>query len=222
MNRFSCGLKAMCGLAVLVACGGPAAAPSPSSPAAPPAPASASAIVAFGDSLTAGKDLLDPGTQAWPAVLERLLRAKGIDARVANSGASGNTTYEALDRLDFSVPRGTDLVIVQFGANDTFQGKRIEEIERNLVAIVERSREKGARVILWDMKTLPNLGGIYAGRFERIFRRVAERTDCVLAPFPLEGVAGNPAMNLPDDLHPNPAGHERIARNLLPIVERNL
>jgi acyl-CoA thioesterase I len=205
-------------LLLVAGCGRPAAppphAPLDATPSVPPR----LTIVAFGDSITAGKDLDDPDAEAYPAVLERILRARGRDVRVVNAGVSGNTTFDALERLDFSVP-SADLVIVQLGANDTFQGKSIEAIEKNLAEIVTRLKKKGAAVVLWDMKTFPNLGPFYAEKFERIFARVAKSTGCTLAPFPLEGVAGNPAMNLADGMHPNAGGHERVAANLVVSVE---
>jgi acyl-CoA thioesterase-1 len=209
-------------LLLLIACGGRQPAPPPADPLdATPSVTARLTIVAFGDSITAGKDLDDPDAQAYPAVLERLLRARGRDVRIINAGVSGNTTFDALSRLDFSVP-AADLVIVQLGVNDTLQGKSIKAVEENLTAIVTRLQKKGAAVVLWDMKTFPNLGPFYAEKFGRIFKRVADATGCTLAPFPLEGVAGNAAMNLSDGIHPTAPGHERVAANLVAAVEEAL
>jgi acyl-CoA thioesterase-1 len=179
-------------------------------------------ILAFGDSLTAGKDLPDPDTQAFPAVLERLLKSRGHAVTVINAGRSGDTTADARSRLDFSLADKPDLVLVALGSNDTFQGKPLSFIEENLEAILRRCRATGAPVVLVGMKTFPNLGPYYAREYEDLFSRVARRAGAQSAPFLLEGVAGRPEMNLDDGIHPNVAGHERIAANLLPTVERAL
>ena len=147
---------------------------------------------------------------------------RGWNVRVANAGVSGNTTSDALARVDFSVTPEARLVIVALGANDTFRGKKLEEIERNLDAILERIRATGAAVLLCEMKTFPNLGPFYARGFERLFPSLAEKHDAIPVPFFLEGVATVPAMNQEDGIHPNRAGHRRIAANLLPFVEAAL
>jgi acyl-CoA thioesterase I len=179
-------------------------------------------ILAFGDSLTAGKDLADPDRAAYPAVLESLLAEKGHRARVINGGHSGDTTFDALARLDFSLQDKPDVVLIALGHNDTFQGKALKDIERNLNAIVERVKATGAVPLLCAMKTFPNFGPHYALGFQRIYKRVAAEQKVPLAPFFLEGVAGAPSMNLSDGVHPNALGHRRMAENLLPAVEKVL
>jgi acyl-CoA thioesterase-1 len=213
MNRI---LAAM--LVFLAACGQE---PTPASKAPLRAPA-AIKILAFGDSLTAGKDLEDPDLQAYPAVLERLLREKGHNVAVANAGHSGDTTFDALARLDFSLLEKPRVVIVALGSNDTFQGKRLADIEKNLEEIVRRSQEAGAEAVLCGMKTFPNFGMFYGADYTRIFKRVAERRGALLVPFMLEGVAAKPDLNLADGIHPNPRGYERVAKNILPAVEAAL
>ncbi len=179
-------------------------------------------ILAFGDSLTAGKDLPDPDQEAYPAALERLLRERGFSVSVSNGGRSGDTTFDALARLDYHLADRPDIVIVALGSNDTFQGKRLADIETNLEAVVSRVRATGARAILCGMKTFPNLGPEYADGYEAVFRRLAEKHRVPLVPFLLEGVAGNPSLNLADGIHPNAQGHERMAQNLLPAVLKAL
>lgn len=179
-------------------------------------------ILAFGDSLTAGKDLEDPDRDAYPAVLERLLKEKGRSVRVINAGHSGDTTFDALARLDFSLAEKPQVVIVGLGSNDTFQGKKIADMERNLDEIVRRCRDSGAVVVLCGMKTFPNLGLYYASDYAKMFERVAHRGNAILVPFMLDGVAGNAAFNSPDMIHPNALGHDRVARNILPWVEKAL
>jgi acyl-CoA thioesterase-1 len=179
-------------------------------------------IVAFGDSLTAGKDLEDPDREAYPAVLERLLRAGGHSVSVSNAGHSGDTTFDALARLDFSLAEKPQIVIVGLGSNDTFQGKRLADMEKNLNEMVARCQAAGAVVVLCGMKTFPNLGLFYASDYAKMFPRVAQKGKAILVPFLLEGVVGDPAMNLSDMIHPNPRGHDQVARNVLPYVEQAL
>lgn len=190
----------------------------PAEKAAPPATRPAARILAFGDSLTAGKDLPDPDQEAYPAALERLLNEKGYAVSVINAGRSGDTTFDALARLDYHLADGPDIVIVALGSNDTFQGKRLSDIEKNLEVAVSRVQAKGVRAILCGMKTFPNMGPEYAGGYEAIFPRVAQKHGAPLVPFLLEGVAGDPSLNLADGIHPNARGHERMAQNLLPAV----
>lgn len=204
-------------LAIIVGCGRESVTPPP-----PANPGEVMTIVAFGDSVTAGKDLLDPDKESYPALLEARLREKGFPVRVVNSGYSGNTTFDALDRLDFSIEPGADIVLVAFGVNDSFQGKKVEEIEANLREIVKRCRAKGAEVLLFEMKTLPNLGPYYGANFSRMYERVADDEDVTLVPFLLEGVAGHNALNLPDMIHPNAAGYQKVVENIYPHVEKSV
>lgn len=205
-------------LAALFACQSGAA---PETPAAV-LPGAAIKILAFGDSLTAGKDLEDPDTQAYPAFLEKALKAKGRGVSVINAGHSGDTTFDGLARLDYSLAEKPQVVIIALGSNDTFQGKTLKDIESNLSELVRRSKAAGAVVVLAGMKTFPNLGPFYAGGYDKLFPRVAEKQGAILVPFMLQDVAGAAGLNLSDGIHPNPQGHERIAKTLLPFVERAL
>ncbi len=177
-------------------------------------------ILCFGDSLTAGKDLPDPERQSYPAVLEKRLKEKGYSVRVTNAGQSGDTTFEALARLDFSLEDRPDIVIVCLGSNDVFQGKNIADTEKNLREILRRARASGARTILCQMRIYINFGFGWAARYEKIFPRVAADKGATLAPFPLEGVAGRPAKNLADGIHPNAEGYGIFVDNLFDTVEK--
>lgn len=211
--------RALAGVLAIFACGKS----TPTSvESGPPSPRPAIKILAFGDSLTAGKDLGDPDREAYPAVLENLLKKEGNSVSVTNAGRSGDTTFDALARLDFSLAEKPQVVIVALGSNDTFQGKKIPDIERNLEETVRRCHDQGAEVILCGMKTFPNLGPYYASNYAKIFKRVAVRNKIVLVPFLLEGVAGDPRMNLSDQIHPNVLGHERMAQTILPYVKKVL
>jgi len=193
--------------------------PAPVPKTEPTAAAPAIKIVAFGDSLTAGKDLADPFTQAFPALLEKRLKESGHSVAVINSGQSGDTTYDALNRLDFSVEPGADIVLIAFGANDTFQGKPVKDIEKNLEEIIKRIEAKNARPVLVAMRTLPNLGPVYGKSFDEVYKRVAQKTGTAVTPFLLEGVAGQASLNTSDGIHPNPRGHEIMRDNIYATVE---
>lgn len=212
-------IPALAALLLLAACGKPPA-PAEPPPSAPPPPALR--VLAFGDSLTAGKDLEDPDAQAYPAVLERLLKERGVDAAVTNAGVSGDTTADGLARLEWSLRENPRVVIVALGSNDTFQGKRTADIEKNLDAILAKCRAAGAVPVLAAMHTFPNLGPDYGAAYAAIFPRVAARHGARLAPFMLGDVAGRAELNLADGIHPNAAGHEKVARTLLPAVEAAL
>ncbi|WP_373319990.1 arylesterase [Methylobacterium jeotgali] len=174
-------------------------------------------LVALGDSLTAGYQL--PAAAAFPAVLERTLRAKGYDVSIANAGVSGDTTTGGLDRLDWSVPEGTDGVILELGANDMLRGTDPEVPRKALDTIVSRLKARGIPVLLAGMRASANLGPDYVAKFDAIYPTLAERYGLVLYPFFLEGVAGEASLALPDRLHPNAKGVEGIVAGILPTVE---
>lgn len=177
-------------------------------------------LVALGDSLTAGYNL--PGSAAFPAVLEKLLREKGIPAEIANAGVSGDTSQGGLERLDWSVPDGTDGVILELGANDALRGIDPGLTEKALDAIVTRLKARGIPVLLAGMYAPRNLGADYAARFDGLYPRLAEKHGLILYPFFLDGIAGDRVLNQPDLLHPTAEGVRVIATRILPTVERFL
>lgn len=177
----------------------------------------ATSIVVLGDSLVAGFGM--SAQDAFPAKLEAALRAKGYDVTIANAGVSGDTSAAGLARLDWSVPEGTDAVVVELGANDALRGQPPEQTEKNLDAIVGRLKQRGIAVLVAGMIAPPNMGAEYGARFNPIFARVAERHGAALYPFFLEGVAGQPALNQADGMHPTPAGIDVMVRNFLPTME---
>lgn len=174
-------------------------------------------IVALGDSLTAGYGL--PAAAAFPAVLERALRARGHRVEVVNAGVSGDTASGGLERLDWSVPDDADGVILELGANDMLRGLDPAVTRQAIEAIVARLQERGIPVMLAGMYASRNLGPDYARRFDSIYRDVAEKHGLVLYPFFLDGVVGEQGLNLPDGLHPTEKGVEMIVERMLPTVE---
>jgi len=183
-----------------------------------PAGAGPLQIVGFGDSLMAGYQLA-PGDR-FTDQLEKALRDKGFDVSVANAGVSGDTTSGGLARLDWSVPDGTALVILEFGGNDMLRGIDPALVDKNLDAMLSRLKERDIPVLLAGMVAAPNLGHAYGEAFGTIYPRLAEKYGVPLYPFFLEGVAGNPALQLEDAMHPNAAGVKRIVEGILPMVEK--
>ncbi|WP_210496577.1 arylesterase [Microvirga antarctica] len=175
------------------------------------------ALVALGDSLSAGYGL--PAEAAFPAQLEKALRAKGHNVTVANAGVSGDTASAGLDRLDWSVPDGTDGVIVELGANDMLRGLDPAVPRQAIDAVVQRLKARGIPVLLAGMYASRNLGADYAKKFDSLYPEIAKKHDVVLYPFFLDGVAGVTSLNLPDGMHPTAKGVEVIVARILPTVE---
>jgi acyl-CoA thioesterase-1 len=172
------------------------------------------AIVALGDSLTAGFGL--PRDQAYPALLQARLAREGYDYRVVNAGVSGDTTAGGLRRLDGLLRLAPEVMIVTLGVNDGLRGLPPASIRDNLRAIVARAGSAGARVLLVGMRVPPNYGAQYTRAFFSVFPEVAQATRVPLVPFLLECVAGERALNLADGIHPNAEGQRRIAEHLWP------
>lgn len=174
-------------------------------------------LVALGDSLTAGYQLA--GRDAFPAVLEAALKAKGHDVAIENAGVSGDTTTGGLDRLDWSVPDGTDGVILELGANDALRGLDPAIPERALDQILAKLKARNIPVLLAGMYAPRNNGEAYVKAFDSIYPRLARKHGVPLYPFFLEGIAGDARLNLADGIHPNPAGVKVIVERMLPTVE---
>jgi len=177
-------------------------------------------LLALGDSLTAGYGLaLD---DAFPARLQRALKAEGRDVEVINAGVSGDTAAAGRARLEWALGAKPDAAIVELGANDALRGLDPELTYANLDAILTRLERDRVPVLLAGMLAPPNLGAEYGGRFKDAFARLARAHDVVFYPFFLDGVAAKPALALPDGLHPNPRGVDVIVERILPSVRRLL
>ena len=174
-------------------------------------------IVALGDSLTAGLGL--PLNASFPARLEAALRAKGAAVEIANAGVSGDTASAGLARLDWSVPEGTDAVIVELGANDMLLGIDPKVTRAALTEIVRRLTGRNIVVLLAGMRAAPNLGLEYGREFEAIFSDLAAGNDLIVYPFFLDGVAADSSLNQADGIHPTAAGVDEIVARILPAVE---
>jgi acyl-CoA thioesterase-1 len=192
---------------------------------APAAVAQASALqatrsvkmVVLGDSLSEGLGL--PASDAFPQRLQKVLQNKGIEADVTNAGVSGDTSSGGRDRLDWSVPDGTDAVILELGANDALRGLDPKVTRAALSDILTRLKARKIAVLLCGMLAPPNYGSDYASRFDAIYPDLSKSFGVPLYPFFLDGVAGNARLNQADGIHPTAEGVDLIVKNILPDVE---
>jgi acyl-CoA thioesterase-1 len=204
-------------LAAVVAAAGAGCTDTASAAGGPTKIAAARTIVAFGDSLTAGKGLDDD--EAYPAVLERMLMAAGLPFSVKNHGVSGDTSADAVRRLEAALAESPAVMIVALGANDGLRGVPVAEVRRNLETIIEAAQARKITVLLCGMEALPINGWEYTLAFHRLFPTVAEKYNVPLVPFLLNGVIGNPQMVQQDHVHPNAAGAAEIARTIWPYLQ---
>ncbi|MGA2815438.1 MAG: arylesterase [Xanthobacteraceae bacterium] len=174
-------------------------------------------IVALGDSLTAGLGL--PEKDGFVARLQAALAAKGVAAEIVNAGVSGDTASSGLARLDWSVPEGTDAVIVELGANDMLRGIKPQLTRTALETILQRLTDRHVAVLLCGMRAAPNLGADYGRSFESIYPELAAKYGALLYPFFLDGVAADLGLTQHDGLHPTAAGVDVIVARVLPKVE---
>ena len=189
-------------------------------PAPPPAADPGPLLVALGDSLTAGLGL--DTDQAYPALLERRLRAEGSDLTVVNAGVSGDTTAAGLRRAEWALEGDVRILIVALGGNDALRGLPVDQMKRNLDAILSLARGRGIAVLLTGMEAPPNFGATYTDQFRDVFHELAQEHDVTFMPFLLDGVAGDPALNQADQIHPNAEGAaivaERVREALGPLL----
>ena len=174
-------------------------------------------IVVLGDSLSAGFGLTVE--DAFPAKLAAALKAKGAAVKITNAGVSGDTASGGLGRLDWSVPDGTDAVIVELGANDALRGLDPVLTKAALDTILNKLTARHIPVLLAGMQAPPNMGADYARTFDAIYPALASTYPVVFYPFFLDGVAADPKLNQSDGLHPNVAGVDAIVVRILPAVE---
>ena len=181
-------------------------------------------ILILGDSLSAGLGV-DPD-QAYPALLQKKIDAAKLEFTVIDAGLSGDTTAGGLRRLKWMLRRKVDVLILELGGNDGLRGVPLEATRSNLQAMIDNSRAANPQttIIIAGMQMPPNLGQDYVQSFNRIFPELAKKNHTALIPFLLEGVAGNPAHNQADGIHPTLEGHKIVCENvwkvLKPILER--
>ncbi len=177
-------------------------------------------LVCFGDSLTAGFGIDE--AQAYPAKLQELITADGLDWKVVNAGVSGDTTAGGLGRVNWVLKSKPKLVLVALGANDGLRGIRPADMRANLEKICDRLIRAKARPLIAGMQMPGNFGADFRTAFAAVFPAVATRKNAPLLPFLLEGVGGHPDLNLADGIHPNADGHAKIAALVYDFVKPHL
>ena len=187
-----------------------------------PAAASARAIklLVFGDSLAAGYGLPQP--DGFQAQLGQALRADGYDVQILDGGVSGDTTAGGLARLDWALADKPDAVLVELGGNDGLRGTDPKEMQSNLTKILDKLQAAHLPTLLSGMVAPPNLGAPYEREFVGVFTTLGKRPGLVYDPFFLEGVAGDPALNQADHIHPNATGVKQVVARIKPVVEQLL
>lgn len=179
---------------------------------------SARSVVVLGDSLTAGYGL-EPSA-AFPALLQKKVKEAGWDFQVVNAGVSGDTSAGGLRRIDWLLKRRIDVLVVALGGNDGLRGLSPAAMKKNLQGIIDRTRQKysAAEIVIAGMKMPTNLGS-YASEFEKVYPELAKENNLPLVPFLLEGVGGNPDLNLPDRIHPTAEGQKVVAKNVWAVLK---
>ena len=184
-------------------------------------PAFAGTVLVWGDSLSAGYGLRP--SQAWPALLERRLQESKPPYRVVNASISGETTAGGRSRLPAALQaHRPTVVVIELGANDGLRGLPIPAMNANLQAMIDASRQAGARVLLVGMQMPPNYGPDYTASFEATFRDLAKTRRVRLVPFMMEGFADQRHYFQADGIHPvaeaQPLILDTIWRELKPLL----
>ena len=179
-------------------------------------------ILFFGDSITAGYGL-DEG-RAFPALIQQRIDSLGLQYEVINSGLSGETSAGGLRRIDWVLQQHVDIFVLELGGNDGLRGIDPQSTLRNLQGIMDRVKATypDATIILTGMESPPNMGESYTSEFRSIYGELAEANDVIFLPFILEGVAGDPDLNLPDGIHPTAEGHRILADNVWQVLRPEL
>jgi acyl-CoA thioesterase I len=176
-------------------------------------------ILFFGDSITAGYGL-DPD-DAFPALIQQKIDSLGKSYKVVNSGVSGETSAGGLRRIDWVLQQPVDIFVLELGGNDGLRGINPSSTKENLQGIMDKVKSKypEATIILTGIEAPPNMGQSYTNEFRTLFSDLASANNVIFLPFILEGVAGDPELNLPDGIHPTEEGHKILARNVWEVLE---
>lgn len=176
-------------------------------------------IVVLGDSIAAGYGV--ELEEAFPALLEEKIRARGLPYRVVNAGVSGDTTASGARRISWVMRNPLDILVLELGGNDGLRGIPPSETAKNLQAIIDKVREKNpaAQILVAGMQMANNMGEEYNNAYRKVFQDVAKKNDAALVPFLLEGVGGKPELNQPDRIHPTAEGHKIVAENVWKVLK---
>lgn len=173
-------------------------------------------FVIIGDSLTEGYGIAKES--AFPHLLENLIS----NYKIINAGISGSTSASAMSRVKWTLKSKPDAILIALGGNDGLRGLSIKELSKNLTGAIKEIKKTQTKVMLAGIQAPPNYGAQYTKDFKNIFSQIAKEQKIPLYPFLLEGVAGNPRLNLPDGIHPNEEGHKVIAEKILPFIKKEL
>lgn len=176
-------------------------------------------ILFFGDSITAGYGI--DTEDAFPAIIQRKLESENLDYRSVNAGLSGETSAGGVRRVEWVLQQSVDIFVLELGGNDGLRGLDPADTKRNLQRIIDIVQEKNPdiRLILAGMEAPPNMGQDYTNAFRQVYSDLAEENDLIFIPFILEGVAGDPELNLPDGIHPTEKGHQMVAELVWDVLE---
>ena len=176
----------------------------------------------LGDSLSAGYGLTSK-EQSVPSLIQKRLDAEGYNYEVVNQGVSGDTSAGGVSRLEWSLSGDVRVLIVELGGNDGLRGLPVETTKKNISQIIATAKQRGVLVLLTGMEAPPSYGPLYTSQFRQLFRDLAREHDVAFMPFFLDGVAGNPALNQSDGIHPNPEGavivEQAVWKSLKPLLE---
>lgn len=177
-------------------------------------------ILFYGDSLTAGYGL-DTPDDAFPRLVGDILNKQGHACRVVNAGLSGETSAGGLSRIDWILRQPIDVFVLELGANDGLRGLPLDQTKKNLQDIIDKvkARYPGVKLVIAGMKVPPNMGPEYSEQFEDLYPALARINNATLIPFLLKDVGGHEDLNQADGIHPNPAGHAIIAKNVAKVIE---
>lgn len=173
-------------------------------------------LVGLGDSLMAGYQLQED--ESYTAKLQKALLEKGLSISITNAAVSGDTSTGGRERADWSVPDGTDGVILELGANDALRGISPDETRKNLEAIIEGFKARNIAVMLIGIMAPPNMGDDYAQNFNKIYQELADKYQLPLYPFFLDGVILEAGLKLDDGMHPNAQGVDVMVQRSLPAI----
>lgn len=193
-----------------------AAAPEQSAAAAT---ASRKNIIFFGNSLTAAYQLSPE--QGFPALIQGIIDSLNLPYRCVNAGLSGETTADGVNRVDWVLEQGAAVFVLELGGNDALRGLPVVNSKQNLQGIIDKVKKRypDCQVVIAGMMAPPNLGAVYTNAFRDMYPALAKANKAALIPFLLEGVAGDPGLNLEDGIHPNPQGHKIVATTVWKVLQ---
>ncbi len=176
-------------------------------------------IVVLGDSLSDGFRL--SRDEAYPALIAKKLNDAALDFEVVNASVSGDTSAGGLRRLPAYLRKKIDILVIELGVNDAFRGVAIDQIRANLQSIIDLARGENPKVavVVVGMHFVTTGDDDYVRAFAEMFGQLATKNGAALVMSLLEGVGGNPSLNLPDRVHPNAAGHVILAENVWRVLE---